>query len=40
MVKERLGHSDIATTLGIYTHAMQSMEHRAAGKVDEMIETM
>ena len=39
-VKERLGHSDIATTLGIYTHATQSMEKRAAEKADEMIETV
>ena len=39
-VKERLGHSDIATTLGIYTHATQSMEQRAAEKADEMIGTV
>ena len=40
MVKERLGHSDIATTLGIYTYATQSMEQRAAEKADEMIGTV
>ena len=39
-VKERLGHSDIATTLGIYTYATQSMEQRAAEKADEMIGTV
>ena len=39
-VKERLGHSDIATTIVIYTHAIQSMEQRAAEKADEMIGTV
>ena len=38
-VKERLGHSDISTTLGIYTHTTKTMEQRAAEKVDDLINT-
>ena len=38
-IKERLGHSDISTTLGIYTHATKTMEQRAAEKVDDLINT-
>lgn len=33
-VMELLGHSDISTTLGIYSHASEGMKERAVGKLE------
>ena len=36
VVQERLGHSDVATTLSIYTHVTKAMDRQAAEKIDQM----
>jgi len=37
VVQERLGHSQIAVTLGVYSHVMPSMQAEAAAKVESLI---
>jgi len=37
MVSERLGHSDVATTLRIYTHVLPGMQEEAAERLDTRI---
>ena len=37
VVQQRLGHSDITTTLNIYTHVTPVMDKAAADKVDELL---
>ena len=34
VVQERLGHSEIDTTMNIYTHSMKGLQKEAAGKID------
>ncbi len=34
VVQERLGHSDIATTLGIYSHVMPEVHEQAADELE------
>ena len=35
--KELMGHSDISTTMGIYTHLRQEQEKRSLTKLDEYL---
>ena len=37
VVSQRLGHSDVSTTLRIYTHALPSMDEDAAAKIDDLL---
>ena len=37
VVQERLGHSQIAVTLDIYSHVLPSMQREAAQKLDELL---
>lgn len=37
VVQQRLGHSDVTTTLNIYTHVTQAMDKEAADKVDALL---
>lgn len=37
VVSERLGHSDVATTLRTYTHVLPSMDEEAAAKMDSIL---
>ncbi len=37
VVQERLGHKDISITLGIYTHALKSMQQDAAEKLSKLM---
>ncbi len=37
VVKERLGHSDVTTTLRYYAHVLPSMNQEAADKIDNML---
>lgn len=37
-VKEQMGHKDIETTLGIYTHVSQKNKDRNSQKLDDMLE--
>jgi integrase len=34
LIQERLGHSDITVTLGIYGHVLTSMQHEAMEAID------
>ena len=36
VVQERLGHSDAALTLNVYSHVMPGMQREAAEKMDEI----
>jgi site-specific recombinase XerD len=36
VVQELLGHSNIGTTIDIYSHVMPSMQQEAANKLDEL----
>lgn len=36
-VKDRLGHSDVSTTLNVYTHRTKRTDENAAQKIDEII---
>ena len=36
VVQARLGHSDVSTTLNIYTHVTAAMNKDAASKVNEL----
>ena len=37
VVQQRLGHSDVTTTLNIYTHATKTMEKAAADTLEALI---
>jgi integrase len=37
VIQERLGHADIRTTLGIYSHVLPNMQERAAEKVGALL---
>jgi integrase len=37
IVQERLGHSNIKTTLGIYSHVLPSMQFEVARKIDQSL---
>jgi integrase len=37
IVSERLGHSDVALTLNVYSHAIPAMEAEAVGRVAALI---
>lgn len=37
VVKERLGHADVATTLRYNTHVLPAMDQEAAEKLDKML---
>ena len=37
IVSERLGHSNISVTMGIYTHVLPGMQEAAAQAVDERL---
>lgn len=37
VVQERLGHSTIAITMGLYSHLMDGMETSAAEKIDGLL---
>ena len=37
VIQARLGHSDISTTLNIYTHSLPSMNKEAGEKIDELL---
>ena len=37
VVSERLGHSDVSTTLRIYTHVLPCMDEDAAEKIDDLL---
>jgi integrase len=36
VVQELLGHSNISTTIDIYSHVLPSMQQEAANKLDEL----
>lgn len=36
-VQQRLGHSDVTTTLNIYTHVTQAMDRQAASTIDSLL---
>ena len=38
IVSERLGHSTVALTLDIYSHALQHMQHEAAEAIAPLVE--
>jgi integrase len=40
VVTERLGHSDVSTTLRLYAHVIPSMQEEAAEMIDEGIHTL
>uniref|UniRef100_UPI00389915B7 tyrosine-type recombinase/integrase n=1 Tax=Paenibacillus guangzhouensis TaxID=1473112 RepID=UPI00389915B7 len=37
LISERLGHSNISTTMNIYGHALQSADRDAANKLDSLV---
>jgi integrase len=37
VVQERLGHANIATTLAVYSHTTENMQHDAAETVAAML---
>ena len=37
VVQQRLGHSDVNTTLSIYTHVLHEMDKEAAQKIDDIM---
>ena len=37
IVQERLGHADIAITLGTYSHVLPSLQSEAAAKLDKAL---
>ena len=37
VVQQRLGHSDVNTTLSIYTHVLPEMDKEAAQKIDDIM---
>ena len=39
VVQELLGHSDVSTTLNIYTHVLERQKKRTASKIDLFYET-
>ena len=39
IVQERLGHSSIATTLGIYSHTVPGLQKAAAERLDTLIKS-
>lgn len=39
-VQELLGHSNISTTLDIYTHVLEGMKKKAASKLNDLYENM
>ena len=36
-VSERLGRTDVALTLNVYSHVLPGMQERAARKIDDML---
>lgn len=38
MIKERLGHSDMSTTMNIYTHVTEKQKDKAADKFASFME--
>jgi integrase len=37
VVQEILGHSSISITMDLYSHVLPSVQHEAAGKVDDVL---
>ena len=37
VIQQRMGHSDISTTMNIYAHALPSMNKDAGEKLDKLI---
>jgi integrase len=37
VISERLGHSNIKTTLDIYSHVLPSMQEGAANKINDLL---
>ncbi len=37
VVQERLGHSQVSTTLDTYSHVAPSLQREAAGRIDELL---
>ena len=36
-IQQRLGHSDVTTTMNVYAHVTKNMDEKAANKIDKVL---